>query len=149
MKATYLGLFSLLLGLMAFTGVQSQAADAPSKLKVHVTYTGAGAVDDKHKVFVVLWDTPDFVGGGGAMPVEMQSLTAKDGFVTFEDVKKTPAYVSVLYDASGAWDAQSAPPAGCSLGMYDSKTPGQPAPIDLKPGATVAIDVSFDDSHKM
>ncbi len=63
-------------------------------------------------------------------------------------MKKTPAYVSTVYDASGNWDAQSAPPEGSPLGLY-SKTAGQAAPINLKPGSTVTVDVSFDDTTKM
>jgi hypothetical protein len=34
------------------------------------------------------------------------------------------------------------------LGLY-SKTPGKPEPIDAKPGKTVEIDLTFDDSVKM
>lgn len=119
-----------------------------SQLKVHVIYAGNGKVDEKHKVYVVLWDSPDFATGeGGSMPVEIKFLGSKDGDATFA-VQKTPAYVSTVYDASGSWDAQSPPPDGCSLGLYHD-TPGKPAPINLEAGKTKTIEVRFDDSVKM
>jgi hypothetical protein len=97
---------------------------------------------------VVLWDSPDFVTGQ-AMPVELQSSTDKRGTVKFSNVQKIPAYVSVAYDPTGEWDAQSGPPPeGTSLGLY-SKTPGKPEPIDIKPGTTASIELLFDDSIKM
>lgn len=125
----------------------SQDSSAGSKLEVHLHYTGSGTVDEKHKIYAVLWDSPDFMQGGG-MPVDMQSSSSKDGVVTFNNVQKTPAYVSAVFDPSGEWDAQSAPPEGSSLGLY-SKTPGKPEPIDLKAGKTTSIDLPFDDTVKM
>ncbi len=126
----------------------SQDSSAASSLKVHVNYTGAGTVDEKHKVYVVLWDSPDFASGAESMPVAIKSVSSKDGSVTFDNVAKTPAYVSTVFDASGTWDAQSVPPDGSSLGLY-SKTPGKPAPIELKSGGTTPVDVTFDDTEKM
>lgn len=126
----------------------SQDSVAASKLQVRVSYTGASKVDEQHKIHVVLWDSPDFAKGGGSAPVEILSTSSKDGVVTFNDVKKTPAYVSAVYDPSGNWDEQSAPPEGSILCLY-SKTPGQPAPIDLKASKTTAVELPFDDSVKM
>ncbi|MDQ2773470.1 MAG: hypothetical protein M3Y57_00860 [Acidobacteriota bacterium] len=126
----------------------SQDASAPSVLKVNLNYTGSGTVDGTHRIYVVLWDSPDFVSGQG-MPVELQPSSDKRGTVTFSNVTKVPAYVSAAYDPKGAWDGQSGPPPdGSSLGLY-SKTPGKPEPIEIKPGKTAAIELSFDDSVKM
>jgi hypothetical protein len=124
-----------------------QDTNVGSKLEVRVNYSGTGTVDDKHKIYVVLWDSPDFVKSE-TMPFLIQSTSSKNGAVTFGDVKKTPVYVSAAYDPSGQWDAQSPPPDGSSLGLY-SKTPGEPAPIDLKAGGKTTIDLAFDDSVKM
>ena len=126
----------------------SQNSNAAYTLRVHVNYTGAGTVDDKHKIFIVLWDSPDFIKGENPMPTAIQSTGSKDGTVTFDDVQKTPAYVSAVYDPSGRWDAQSAPPEGSSLGLY-SKTPGTPAAVDLEHGKSTTIDLAFDDTVKM
>lgn len=127
----------------------SQDSNASAKLQVNTSYTGAGKVDEKHKVYVVLWDTADFVKGeSSAVPVVIESMASKSGTVTFDGVKKTPAYVSAVYDAGGTWDAQSAPPDGSSLGLY-SKSPGGPEPVNLQSGKTTKIDLVFDDTVKM
>jgi len=69
--------------------------------------------------------------------------------VTFSNIGKSPVYVSVAYDPNGNYDGQSGPPpAGASLGMYMT-TPGEPGAIDIDPGKTVSVDLSFDDSYKM
>ena len=118
-------------------------------IQAQLNYSGAGAVDEKHKIFVALWDSPDFMQGGGVMPVSILSTDSKTGTVTFPDVKTIPAYVSAVYDPTGSWDGASGPPtSGSSLGLY-SKTPGQPEPVKAAAGETVKITVAFDDSAKM
>ena len=126
----------------------SQEANASYTLKVRVNYTGSGTVDEQHKVYVVLWDSPDFTKGEATMPLAIQSTASKSGTVTFEGLTKTPVYISTVYDPTGQWDAQSAPPEGSSLGLY-SKTAGTPAPVDLQQGKAVTVTVAFDDSVKM
>ena len=125
------------------------AAAQPSAVKrtiqVNATYTGSGTVNASHKIYVALWDAPDMSGGP---PAAVLSLDSKKGTVTFSDVQKVPAYVSVAYDPTGSWDAQSPPPSGSSLGMY-SKAPPKPAPIDVAPGKTVKVSVTFNDSVKV
>lgn len=111
---------------------------------MNVVYTGAGQVDASHKIYVALWNSADMTG---APPVDIQSLDSKTGSVTLKNVQ-VPAYVSTAYDPSGKWDAQSPPPSGSSLGMYSSKPP-TPDPIDVVPGKTTKIKVTFDDSIKM
>jgi hypothetical protein len=107
-----------------------------------------GTVDEKHRVYLVLWDSPDLVKGPGIMPVAILSMASKDASVTFDDAKKTPAYVSAVYDPTGQWDAQSPSPEGSSLGLY-SKSPGNPEPVELQSVKTATIDLAFDDSVKM
>ncbi|MBV8895577.1 MAG: hypothetical protein JO051_03620 [Acidobacteriaceae bacterium] len=148
-----IGLFSSFVILFALLVASSpravsQGASAPAKLQVHLNYTGSGTVDEKHKIYVALWDSADFMSGQ-AMPVEIQSSADKRGTVTFSDVQKVPAYASAVYDPTGEWDGQSGPPPqGSSLGLY-SKTPGKPEPIDIKPGTTATVELSFDDRVKM
>ena len=59
---------------------------------------------------VVIWDTPDFMSGGGSMPMEVQAVASKDGTAVFSAVTKNPVYVSAAFDPTGKWDAQSGPP---------------------------------------
>lgn len=102
----------------------------------------------KSTIYVALSDSPDFVKSDAGPPFAMQPASSKNGVVTFENVKKTPVYVSTGYDPSGHWDAQSPTPDESSLGLY-SKTSGQLSVVELKPGATIKIEFVFDDSVKM
>jgi hypothetical protein len=122
-------------------------APEPRTLNIKLNYSGSGTVDDKHRIIVFLFDSPDFMKGEG-MPIAEQSGAAKDATVTFNDVEKSPVYVSAVYDPSGQYEGMSQPPSGASLGLY-SKTPGEPAPVNLEPGKTVDIELAFDDSSKM
>ena len=117
-------------------------------LKVKVHYKGSGTVDEKHKILVFLFDSPDF-GRSNVMPFAVMSTSSKDGTVTFNDVAKSPAFVGAVYDPTGNYaERQGPPPAGSSLGMH-SKTPGQPAPVKVEAGKTTSVELTFDDSVKM
>ena len=123
----------------------AQASADKRTIQVDIDYTGSGIVNASHKIFVALWDSSDMSGGP---PVAVLSLNSKKGTVTFSDVQRVPAFVSAAYDPTGNWDAQSPPPSGTSLGMY-SKNPPNPQPIDVAPGKTVKVTITFDDSVKV
>jgi hypothetical protein len=135
---------SLIVAVFAILVTSAIAQTTPAKrtIQVDINYTGAGHVDANHKIYVALWDTADVQG---AEPVTVKSLDSKKGTVTFPEVQKVPAYVSVAFDPTGGWTAESAPPKGSSLGMY-SKTPPKPEPIDVAAGKTVKVSITFDDS---
>lgn len=117
-------------------------------LQVQIHYTGSGTVDKDHKIFVALWDSPDFTDGNSP-PAAVQSTSSKDGIVTFSDIPTSPVFTSTAYDPTGQWDAQSGPPpTGSSLGMY-SKAPPKPDPIAIAPGKTAKVEITFDDSQKV
>jgi hypothetical protein len=136
---TALGLFLL----FAASAVAQTSADRQT-IEVDINYTGSGTVNASHKIYVALWDSADFSGGP---PAAVKSLDSKTGTVTFSSVQKVPAYVTAAYDPTGAWDAQSPPPAGTSLGMY-SKNPPNPEPVDVAPGKSVKVSITFDDAAK-
>ena len=138
---------SILASTLQF-GIAQDKASASRTLKVKLHYTGSGTIDEKHKILVFLFDSPDFIHGG-VMPFAMKGAASKDETATFSDVGKSPVYVSSVYDPAGSYDGQSGPPpSGASLGLY-SKTPGQPAPVNLDEGKTIEIDLAFDDTAKM
>jgi hypothetical protein len=116
-------------------------------LKVKLAYNGSGTVDEKHKIIVFLFDSPDFVQGS-VMPSDMRAAKAKDETVTFSGFTASPVFVVCVYDPTGSYEGMSPPPSGSSMGMY-SKTPGQPEPVKVEPGKTVEIELAFDDSNKM
>lgn len=138
------------LGLLCLSpAAVSQDAAAASKLQVRVNYTGSGMVDSKHKIYVVLWDSPAFVTGE-AMPAEMQPSSSNQGTVTFSNITKSTVYISAVYEPKGEWDGQSGPPPdGSSLGLYTKQDPRTPEPIEIKPGKTTSIELKFDDTVKM
>jgi hypothetical protein len=148
MKKSFYLAAGLLFLASAFQSARAQDKPATRTLKVTVHYTGAGTVDEKHKIHVFLFDSPDF-SEGHAMPVGSQSATVKDGTVTFADITASPVYIAAVFDPTGGYDGQSGPPpSGSSMGMY-TKEPPKPGPIAIEPGKTAEIDVSFDDSNKM
>lgn len=140
-KFVYLMSFCLL-GFLA-------SASQGGTLNVKLHYTGSGTVDGGHKIFVIIFNTPDFASGGSAMPVAVKAATSKDETVTFSDLTDSTVYAAASYDPTGNYDGQSGPPpSGSSLGMY-SKKPGTPSPINIPPGKTTTVTMTFDDSHKM
>ncbi len=144
-----LGLFlaGSMIGISRKADAQEKASGART-LQVKLHYSGTGSVDEKHKIFVVIWNTPDFMSAA-VMPLAVQGATSKDGTVTFSDLASSPVYPSAAYDSTGNWDAQSGPPpSGSSLGIH-SKTPGKPEPVQLEGGKTARIELAFDDSMKM
>jgi hypothetical protein len=100
---------SLIVAVFAILVTSAIAQTSPAKrtIQVDINYTGAGLVDSNHKIYVALWDTADVQG---AEPVTVKSLDSKKGTVTFAEVQKVPAYVSVAFDPTGGWTAESAPP---------------------------------------
>jgi hypothetical protein len=139
----------LLLSATLFTQLaQSQPATpaADSTLEVRVSYAGAGVVDASHKLYVMLWDTPDFAKDDSKLkPVDSKAVTAKSGSVQFARIKKNPVYISMVYDPRGVYDGKVPVPAGASIGLYSSEQ-GIPAPIALKPGQTASVVARLDDS---
>jgi hypothetical protein len=135
--------------LSSVASLTRASAAKGSTLQVHVTYTGEGAVDADHKLYVSLWDTPDFVKGAATpiAPIAMTSVAAKSAVAEFNDIEKNPVYVGMVFDPTGKWDAQSDPPSGTSLGLYSTE-PGVPAPVQLEPGKTTKISATLDDSYK-
>jgi hypothetical protein len=123
----------------------AQASADKRTIQVDIDYTGSGTVNASHKVYVALWDSSDMSSGP---PVAVLSLNSKKGTVTFSDVQRVPAFVSAAYDPTGNWDAQSPPPSGTSLGMY-SRNPPNPQPIDVAPGKSVKVTITFDDAVKV
>jgi hypothetical protein len=141
-----------LLGLtaMAAKAQTPKAEEKPAAtrtLKAKMNYTGAGVVNEKHKITLFVFDTANFMQGG-SMPIGSGSTAAKDGTITVT-LAVSPVYLSVCYDPTGNYDGESGPPpSGASVGLY-SETPGTPAPVKIEAGKTAEVTVKFDDSFKM
>ena len=135
--------------LFLATALPQQAQEQGGSIRVQVHYTGKGTVNQSHKIYVALWDSPSFAEpNANAIPVAVKWVASENGIVTFSDVKKSPAYVSCAYDPAGKWEGNSAPPPDASLGMY-SNAAMQPSPINVAPGKTETAQITFDDSVKI
>src|SRR5690242_20129747 len=95
----------MLVGASLFPAFAANSQGNGASLIVRLTYTGSGTVDESHKIYVALWDSPDFVKEGSAEPMAAKPISSKSGSVHFDDIQKNPVYVSMAYDPTGAWQA--------------------------------------------
>jgi hypothetical protein len=147
-KYVYLALATLLVGTLVRASNQDKPETKTRTLNVKLSYSGSGTVDEKHKVFVFVFDSPEFITGG-AFPIASGSSVTKDGTVAFPNLAATPVYVACAYDPTGGYDGESGPPpTGTSMGLY-MKTPGKPEPVEIEAGKTATIELAFDDATKM
>jgi hypothetical protein len=161
----------LLVPALVWAQAQPKTKTAPKgmTLKVKLNYTGAGAVDEKHKVYVLVCDADPFAaerleeysGKPEPKPVasasgqtqkvahilQRQGAVAKDGTVTFEKLPVSPVYAVAFYDKAGLYDGHADPASGSSMGQYGA-TPNKPDPIKLQAGKPTQVEVKFDDATK-
>ena len=139
------------------------AAPAHKRLKVKVNYTGAGVVDEKHKVWVLLFDanpftaskledytsslTPPVPSEGVSHILRRQSTSDKNATVTFTDLTLSPLYAAAFFDKGGSYDGHSDPVSGSPMGVY-GKAVDKAEPISLGAGKPAEVVLTFDDSFK-
>jgi hypothetical protein len=116
--------------------VVAQAGD----ITVTASYKGKGPVDEKHNIWVFLFDHPKPTPQ--SEPLGTQSITKNDGTATFKGVSTNPVYVTLIYNEKADYNAQGPPPAGAPIGSYTKG--GKPVPV--KPGDKVKA--TFDDSAR-
>ena len=114
-----------------------------SSVRVAVKYTGKGPVDETHRVWVWLFDTPDI--GPGAIPIAELSLGKNGDTATFESVAAAKVWIAAAYDERGTMSGSAPPPSGTPIGIYASSTG---APEGVKPGDKL-VNLTFDDSFRM
>ena len=147
-QLAFCGLITLGLFALSARQAMSQATKTGPTVEVRVNYTGSGAVDQDHPVYVVLWDTGAFVEEGSQVtPIQTKPVSSRDGTGVFTNVGVSPVYVSAAYDPTGKWKAMSPPPSGSSLGLY-ANSDGKPTPVNVTPDKTASVELKFDDSFK-
>ena len=129
----------LAMGALAATPAQSQ----DSAVRVTVKYTGKGPVDETHRVWVWLFDSPNI--GAGSMPIAELSIGKNGDTATFESVAAAKVWIAAAYDEHGTMSGSAPPPSGTPIGIYASSTG---APEGVKPGDKPA-NLTFDDSVRM
>jgi hypothetical protein len=164
MKRKYAALLvSTLFCVLAVAQLGVCAATTHSTLKVKLNYTGAGVVDENHKIYVLLFDTnpmtasslvdstsettPPATTAGVSHILRRFSASRKDGTITFDFLGSSAVYAAAFIDKNGSYDGHSDPVSGAPMGMY-LKAPDKIQPISLKSGKSVKIVLAFDDSTK-
>ncbi len=121
------------------------AADVTlTTVNVTVQYTGKGEVDAAHRIWIWLFDSPDF-STGAAMPLAEQSLVANETTATFAGLAADQVWIAVAYDAAGGFNGSAPPPSGAPVSAYVKD--GVPAPV--APGENAEVRIVFDDSFRM
>jgi hypothetical protein len=139
------------------------AATSHSKLMVKLNYTGAGIVDENHKIYVLLFDTNPFTASslvdstsdatppaataGVSHILRRFSASRRDGTITFDFLRSPAVYAAAFVDRNGSYDGHSDPASGAPMGLY-RRAPDKIEPIRLKNGKSVKVVLAFDDSSK-
>lgn len=135
---TFLGI-----ALVAVTGLGARGAVLPlglqaTDISVTASYTAKAPVDEKHRIFIFLFDHP--TPTAGSEPLRMQAISKNGATATFPGITTNPVYVTLVYDEKANYEGTSAPPPGAPIGAYLKN--GKPVPV--KPGDKVTV--SFDAS---
>lgn len=142
--ALSLAMIATALAAGAVVAMAAGPADSPdSSVRVTVKYTGKGPVDETHRVWLWLFDTPNI--GPGAMPIAELSIGKNGDTATFESVAAAKVWIAAAYDEHGTMSGSAPPPSGTPIGIYASSTG---APEGVKPGDKPAT-LTFDDSFRM
>ena len=119
-------------------------AQETGKLKVTVTYTGAGTVDGTHEIYLWLFDTPNITAD--TPPLASDVLTVSGGTATFSGLPKE-VYIAAAFDEKCDWDGTSGPPPpGTPLTIYGEMGAAKAVATG---GAEAAVTVTFDATMRM
>ena len=134
---------ALATGAVADAIAAGPADSQDSSIRVTVTYTGKGPVDETHRVWLWLFDTPDI--GPGSMPIAELSIGKNGDTATFDHVTAAKVWIAAAYDVHGTMSGSAPPPSGTPVGVYASSTG---APEGVKPGEK-PVTLTFDESFRM
>ena len=140
-----------------------QAAPAGRTLKVKLSYSGTAGVDEKHKIYVLLFDANPYTAStlidaiseplppapapGVSHILARESAATKNGSVIFRRVAVSPVYATAFLDKAGTYNGHMDSVSGAPMGAYGN-WPDKLDPIKIGEGKSVQITVAFDDSKK-
>jgi len=131
------------LGLVALA-TPAMIAQESGKLKVTVTYKGAGTVDASHELYLWVFDTPNI--GADSVPVATEVITTNGGAASFSGLPKE-VYLAAAFDEKGDYDGTSGPPPpGTPITIYGEMGAAKGVATG---GADAAVAVTFDDTVRM
>lgn len=146
--------------LTAYKAVQ--AAPPERVLKITLNYMGAGKVDEKHRIYVLLFDanpmtsstlsdatsqaTPPAPVAGVSHIIARESADSKNGMIAFRGVAVSPVYAMFFFDKAGTYNGHTDPASGSPMGLYGTP-PDKLEAIALEVDKPVQLTFSFDDAR--
>jgi hypothetical protein len=148
---------------LVFTHTGVLAAPSTMTLKLKLNYMGASTVDEKHRIYVLLFDAnpytaasladsssdpaPPAAAPGVAHILARESGAAKNATITFSGLAVSPVYAMCFLDKAGTYNGHLDSVSGAPMGVY-GKFPDQLEPIKVEAGKTTQVTMAFDDSLK-
>ena len=129
---------------LAASSATSASGATDGSVTVTVHYKGHGTVDENHKLWIWLFDTPDI--GPGSMPIREESVAKNGGEATIRGLGEERVWIAVAFDERGGSAGNQPPASGSPVGIYS--VDGGP-PSGVKPGGDARAVVTFDDSLRM
>ena len=126
---------------------QNQPAET-GKLAISVEYTGKGAVDKDHRLWIWVFDNPDSSTWPDSTPLAVAMLTENGATHKFTGLPKQ-VYFGTAYDEAGGYDGTAGPPpAGTPISVYGMADGGMAQAVGTG-GDDAAVKATFDDSFRM
>jgi hypothetical protein len=126
---------------------QDQPAQT-GKLAISVEYTGKGAVDQNHRLWIWVFDNPDSSTWPDSTPLAVAMLTENGASHKFTGLPKQ-VYFGTAYDEAGGYDGTAGPPpAGTPISVYGMADGGMAQAVGTG-GDDAAVKATFDDSFRM
>jgi hypothetical protein len=126
---------------------QNQPAQT-GKLAISVEYTGKGAVDEDHRLWIWVFDNPDSSTWPDSTPLAVAMLTENGATHKFTGLPKQ-VYFGTAYDEAGGYDGTAGPPpAGTPISVYGMADGGVAQAVGTG-GDDAAVKATFDDSFRM
>ena len=162
-KKAFFLVVPMVLGLfqVVWTRAGAHAAPGPRTLKVKLNYTGTGTVDEKHRIYVMVFDanpytasslvdatsqpTPPAPSPGVSHILRRESGATRNATITFRELAVSPVFAMAFFDRSGTYNGHDDPASGSPMGGYGTSL-DKLEPIELDSGKIVEITLSFDDS---
>jgi hypothetical protein len=127
--------------------LQNQPAQT-GKLAISVEYTGKGAVDNDHRLWIWVFDNPDSSTWPDSTPLALAMLTENGATHKFTGLPKQ-VYFGTAYDEAGGYDGTAGPPpAGTPISVYGMADGGLAQAVGTG-GDDAAVKATFDDSFRM
>lgn len=118
------------------------------KLAISVEYTGKGAVDKDHRLWIWLFDNPDSSTWPDSTPLAVAMLTENGATYKFTGLPQQ-VYFATGYDEAGGYDGTAGPPpAGTPVSVYGMADGGMAKAVDTG-GDDAVVTATFDDSFRM